>query len=125
MLLDTNVLIRMTAYPDTLGSVAWDLIEGGPVYASPISHFEITMKRMLGKLEAPDNLVRLFGEQGITPLPFTERHAAKVSRFDSLTRHDPFDRILVAQASAEGLDFLTSDRVLLALGYDWIHDARK
>lgn len=125
MLLDTNVLIRMTAFPDTLGPVAWDLIEGGPVYASSISHFEITMKRMLGKLDAPDDLVRLFGDQGITPLPFTERHAARVAKFEVLSKHDPFDRILVAQAAAEGLEFMTSDRILLGLGYDWIVDARK
>lgn len=126
MLLDTNVLIRMAAYPDTLGHNAWDLIEGGVVFASAISHFEIVMKQMLDKLDAPvDDLGAHFAEQGITPLPFTERHAAHAADFESIVRHDPFDRMLVAQAKSEGMPFLTSDRTLLALGYDWIIDARQ
>jgi len=125
MLLDTNVLIRMASYPETLGHVAWDLIEGGPVFASAISHFEIVMKRMLGKLEAPESdLGAHFADQGITPLPFTEQHAARIADFEELARHDPFDRMLLAQAAAERMDFLTSDSTLLGLGYEWIIDAR-
>ncbi|WP_148286651.1 type II toxin-antitoxin system VapC family toxin [Mycobacterium canetti] len=42
-----------------------------------------------------------------------------------LTRHDPFDRLLVAQADRAGLQLLTADRVLLELRREFILDATK
>jgi len=50
-------------------------------------------------------------------------HAEGICDFPELTRHDPFDRLLVAQASHDGLRLLTSDRVLIALARDFILDA--
>lgn len=38
---------------------------------------------------------------------------------------DPFDRILLAQAKVERPTFLTADRRLLTLGYDWVADATR
>lgn len=61
---------------------------------------------------------------GLRELPFRERHAVTMSQFPQLARHDPFDRMLLAQAQAEDLMLLTSDRVLLGLGHDWVVDAR-
>ncbi|MDN5796628.1 MAG: hypothetical protein L0H79_12845 [Intrasporangium sp.] len=57
-------------------------------------------------------------------MPFHASHAKEVGRFAALAHHDPFDRMLLAQASAEGMRFLTSDAVLLGLGLDWVVDAR-
>lgn len=125
MLLDTNVLIRMTSDPEKLGPVAWDLIEGGPVLGSSVSHVEIIVKRMLGKLEAPDDLRRLFAGEGVDPLPFTDEHAHHVNDFPQLSRHDPFDRMLLAQAASESVEFMTADQTLLGLDLDWVIDARK
>ena len=42
-----------------------------------------------------------------------------------LVRHDPFDRLLVAQATRAGLRLLTADQVLLGLGRDFIIDASR
>jgi PIN domain nuclease of toxin-antitoxin system len=40
-------------------------------------------------------------------------------------RHDPFDRLIVAQASCAGLRLLTADHVLLDLRRDFILDASR
>jgi PIN domain nuclease of toxin-antitoxin system len=40
-------------------------------------------------------------------------------------RHDPFDRLLVAQAACAGLRLLTADQVLLGLDRDFIIDASR
>ena len=49
----------------------------------------------------------------------------RVRGFPELVRHDPFDRLLVAQAARAGLRLLTADQILLALGRDFIIDANQ
>jgi PIN domain nuclease of toxin-antitoxin system len=46
--------------------------------------------------------------RGLRELPVTGSHAAFVETLPMLHR-DPFDRLLVAQATAEGMLLLTSD----------------
>lgn len=43
--------------------------------------------------------------------------------FPELVRHDPFDRLITAQALCERLSLLTADSVLLRLGRDFIIDS--
>ena len=40
-----------------------------------------------------------------------------------MVRHDPVDRLIVAQAYTDGLQLLTADRVSLGLGRDFVVDA--
>jgi len=61
--------------------------------------------------------------QGLAFLSITAEHAEAIRDFPELVRHDPFERLLVAQASRTGLRLLTADRILLALGRDFIIDA--
>jgi PIN domain nuclease of toxin-antitoxin system len=44
-------------------------------------------------------------------------------RFGSLAKHDPFDRLILAQASASGAKLVTADTALLSLNLDFILDA--
>ncbi len=78
------------------------------IFVSAISAWEITVKRLKGKMEAPDDLAVLVDEKGFTHLPLTFHHAELAAR---LPRHhkDPFDRFLIAQAQAEGLTVVTRD----------------
>lgn len=86
--------------------------------------WELTIKAMLGKLSVPDKLAPRLAEQGLALLSITAEHAEGIREFPELPRHDPFDRLLVAQASHAGLRLLTADHVLLGLGRDFIVDAR-
>lgn len=52
-------------------------------------------------------------------------HAEAVREFPELARHDPFDRLIVAQAHLTGMRLLTADCVLLALDRDFVVDASK
>ncbi len=85
--------------------------------------WELTIKAMLGKLVVPDKFTFRLAEQGLTLLGITAEHAEGIREFPELTHHDPFDRLLVAQASQAGLQLLTADRVLLGLDRDFIIDA--
>jgi PIN domain nuclease of toxin-antitoxin system len=111
LLLDTNALIWTFGDPKRLSDHAADAIrnEANAVFVSVVSAWEIGVKRAKGKLELPGNLESMITEKKFDPLPMTLRHALAVESLP-YQHHDPFDRMLVAQAQAEGLTLITSDR---------------
>jgi PIN domain nuclease of toxin-antitoxin system len=92
-------------------------------HVSAATVWELTIKAMLGKLSIPDKFGVRLAEQGLALLNVTAEHAEGLREFPELARYDPFDRLLVSQASQAGLRLLTADRVLLGLGRDFIVDA--
>lgn len=80
---------------------------------------------MLGKLEAPEGMQAHVLGAGCGMLDFSASAADTMRGFPHLARHDPFDRMLLAQAWTEGLTLVTTDKVLLGLGLDYIVDAAK
>ncbi len=122
-LVDSHVLMWMFDDDSRLGDRARARIKDSVTFGSVASLVELTVKRMAGKLSMPEPTVELIRSQGLQVLDIRGSHATALNEFTQLARHDPFDRILLGQASAEGLTFLTSDRRLLALGYEWIVDA--
>lgn len=117
LLLDTHALLWTLGEPASLGSRARDAIEdeANDVFVSAVSVWEIAIKRALGKLAAPDDLVAGIVGQGFSPLPISWHHADLAG---ALPRHhaDPFDRMLVAQAEAEGLTLVTRDARIALYG---------
>jgi PIN domain nuclease of toxin-antitoxin system len=79
------------------------------VMVSAASAWEISIKKALGKLTAPDDIERQVDEGGFSPLPISIAHGIAAGQ---LPRHhdDPFDRMLIAQALAEGLTVVTHDK---------------
>ena len=62
----------------------------------------------MGKLKAPDGLDSVVLDEGFGQLEISFFHGEKAGELPPLHR-DPFDRMLIAQAQAEGLDIVTSD----------------
>jgi len=90
---------------------------------SSLSIAELEIKAALGKLTLPQDFARLFTDQGIRIESFDDRSALALSRFPALSRHDPFDRMILAQASTRpDTAFFTTDRAFIALGLDWVVD---
>jgi PIN domain nuclease of toxin-antitoxin system len=110
LLLDTHALLWWLA-DDGLTRQAEDAIadQANLVMVSAVSAWEISIKKALGKLTAPDDLEQQIDEGGFAPLPITIRHGIAAGE---LPRHhdDPFDRMLIAQAVAEGLTIVTHDK---------------
>ena len=92
---------------------------GQPVFVSAATAWEIATKARIGKLKAPQTLLEDFVEAiemlGFAALPITLRHGYDAGRLSSAHR-DPFDRMLAAQAKAEGLDSVSCDPAFEALG---------
>jgi len=124
LLLDSQVVLWVLDDSPRLGAVARNAITSAEgVYVSAATVWELTIKSMLGKLSVPPGLSSLLVEQGFVPLSVTAEHAEGIRDFPELLRHDPFDRLLVAQAERAGLRLLTADAVLLKLERDFLVDA--
>jgi PIN domain nuclease of toxin-antitoxin system len=78
------------------------------VAVSAVTIWEIEIKRELGKLEAPTDLVDQLSTHGFLELPIEWEHAVTAGRLPPHHR-DPFDRMLIAQALIEDLVLLTAD----------------
>ena len=113
LLLDTHVALWALAAPETLDPAVREAIEDprNTVAVSSASVWEVEIKRALGRLTAPAGFGTACVEQGFDPLPISFEHAEAAAR---LAPHhaDPYDRMLIAQALAEGLELVSDDRVL-------------
>jgi PIN domain nuclease of toxin-antitoxin system len=81
------------------------------VSVSAATIWEIGIKRALGKLQAPEDVIEHSDESGFERLPITFEHAREAGRLP-LLHGDPFDRILVAQARVEGLTLASADAAI-------------
>jgi PIN domain nuclease of toxin-antitoxin system len=109
-LLDTNALLWWLAGVGLTDQAREAVADPDNLVAvSAVSAWEITIKKALGKLTAPDDLEYQIHAAGFTPLPVTIAHGVAVGQ---LPRHhdDPFDRMLIAQAASEGLTIVTRDK---------------
>jgi len=124
LLLDTHVVLWIAIGSGQVGPDARRLIDqAAAVNVSAVSGVELAVKQMLGRIRLPSGFESWLQESGFVRLPLTWRHAQELARFPSLARHDPFDRMLLAQAASERLMFVTGDRQLIDLGLDWVLDA--
>ncbi len=82
------------------------------MFLSVVSYWEVILKVSKGKLDVGDP--RVWWEEAVsdlaaTVLPFRANHAAEVYQLPPV-HQDPFDRALIAQATAERLTLITVDR---------------
>lgn len=110
LLLDTHVLLWWLADNPTLSAEARTAIAdpNNIVFVSAVTAWEITIKKALGKLSAPDNLVEEITNNRFLPLPITMAHAVAVGKLPPI-HQDPFDRLLAAQATTDNLTLVTRD----------------
>jgi PIN domain nuclease of toxin-antitoxin system len=113
LLLDTHVFLRAIAESRRLSAAAKSLI-GHPDHElvfSVVSLWEIAIKAGRGRddfrVDAGLLRRRLF-DNGYVELAMTGAHAAALTGLPAIHK-DPFDRMLVAQATVEGLTLVTSD----------------
>jgi len=118
VLTDTHTLVWALSAPEALGAAAHAALAGLPFTASVVNLWELLLRS-----QQPGALVA-------DPLPWWEKYVvrARIPTLAIRTAHvrrlaglpelhkDPFDRILVAQALAEGLTLATKDAILARYG---------
>lgn len=126
LLLDTQAIIWFAQDNAEFGKRARLEIEGATTLCySTASVLEMQIKRMMGKLKVSEGFVSGLSEYGFHELAITSADAAGIAQFKSLVRHDPFDRVILSTAMNRGIKLVTSDSVLLSLGFKNVIDARK
>ena len=116
LLLDTHLLLWVAAGSEKLSAAARTLIESpaNDLFFSAASLWEIAIKRSLGREDFKVNvrvLRRGLLDNGYSELPIGSEHAVAVESLP-LIHKDPFDRILVSQATIEGFTLLTADALV-------------
>lgn len=115
-LIDTNILIWfLTADPQLpiqINRVIED--EENTIFFSIASLWEITIKASLGKLKIPASLQEIYTDitdsNGFRLMPIKINHLQLLAKLPWYHR-DPFDRLIFAQARADGLQLLYTDEI--------------
>jgi PIN domain nuclease of toxin-antitoxin system len=116
LLLDTHLLLRAAGEPQRLSKQARALIENpdNELLFSAASLWEVAIKRGLGREDFKVDarlLRRGLLDNGYSELPIISDHVVATESLP-LIHKDPFDRILVAQATVEGVTLLTIDSLV-------------
>jgi PIN domain nuclease of toxin-antitoxin system len=121
LLLDTHIMLWWALGDARLSVAAREAIDddGTSCAVSVASLWEVVIKSALGR-GLPEGVTAagyraMIEEAALSLVNVTADHAMAVSRL-SAAHGDPFDRLMVAQAAAEGMTFLTADRQLAAYG---------
>ncbi len=119
LLLDTHALLWWLADDPELGQQARVAIAEAEtlVYVSSVSVWEIAIKRKLGKLVAPEDLLAELERQRFVQLPLSAAEAWMAGHLD-VHHTDPFDRAMVAQSLVHGLRVVTRDSSFAEYGVD-------
>jgi PIN domain nuclease of toxin-antitoxin system len=115
LLVDTRTALWFLGGSKRLSETARSLLEDHTIerWVSAAAVWEVSIKRSTGKLKAPADFHERMREQGVRGLPVTDEHAAAVGELP-MHHRDPFDRLIVAQAIAEGMAILSVDEILRA-----------
>ncbi len=121
ILLDTHIAIWAVLDSEELSDAAKAMIldMDNEIYYSAASIWEITIKHMAHPesfLYSGKHLEKGCEANGFISLPIFNKHSAQLEtlrRPQGAPPHkDPFDRILLAQAKAEGMKFMTHDSLI-------------
>lgn len=122
VLLDTHAALWWLSDDARLSDVARESIASAdePLISAG-TLFEVAIKVSIGKLQIADTWSDELLQEGFSVLPIQPRHASALSRLplvhvDGTPIRDPFDRLLVAQSTVEGVPLVTRDAAIRAHG---------
>ena len=109
VLVDSHIALWFLMDDVRLAPVRGVLLDADAMYFSPVTPWELGIKRTKGHIDYPVDFVAHLRGSGADEIPITSVHAAAAAR---LPRHhaDPFDRMLIAQAQTEQLTLVSADR---------------
>lgn len=116
LLLDTHIILWAAGQPEKLSEPARAILAQpeNSLFFSAASIWEIVIKLGLGREDFkvdPYRLRKMLVVNGYTELAVTAEHALRIDSLPLLHK-DPFDRLLIAQARAEGMTLITTDNAV-------------
>jgi PIN domain nuclease of toxin-antitoxin system len=117
LLIDSHAFLWWSEASSSLSSAAHGAIAdpANKVLVSVVALWELTIKASAGKLSVPADLETMVANQGFAVLSVTFPHLRCLAGLPRI-HGDPFDRMMIAQALADGIPIATSDRRFAAYG---------
>jgi PIN domain nuclease of toxin-antitoxin system len=118
LLLDTHIFLWLNQQPEKLSENVLALCEDNKntLYLSHVSPWEIQIKSKLGKLNLLSPLQEMIATQqqdnDLKLLPITLQHIYALAELETF-HQDPFDRLLIAQATVESMPLVTVDSKII------------
>ena len=110
-LLDTSTLIWALVGSERLSAKARKALNAGPLVLSVVSYWEVVLKAQKGMLKVADPVnwwSRATEMLGGDILSIRTAHISVLAGLPEVHK-DPFDRMLIAQASSEGWTIISGD----------------
>ncbi len=113
-LLDTHVLLWWLTEPKKLSTKVQHIIadKNSHVFISSVSIWEIAIKKDLGRLDIPVNILSVLQTENIQVLLLSAEEGLGIIDLPKI-HNDPFDRILIAQAKFKDMVFITKDQKII------------
>lgn len=113
-LLDTHVLLWWLTEPKKLSTKVQHIIadKNSHVFISSVSIWEIAIKKDLGRLDIPVNILSVLQTENIQVLLLSAEEGLGIIDLPKI-HNDPFDRILIAQAKFNDMVFITKDQKII------------
>jgi PIN domain nuclease of toxin-antitoxin system len=117
LLIDSHAFLWWRGGSPALSTTARNAISdpSNQVLISIAALWELTIKESTGKLTFTRDLETMVADEGFWVLSITFMHLRRVGTLPRVHR-DPFDRMMIAQALAEGIPIATGDRIFTAYG---------
>ena len=109
-LLDTHVILWWFTTPEKINRKVHKIIsdKSNTIFISSVSFWEMAIKKSLGRLTLPHNLLEAVAAESFKILPIMPEESLGVADLPML-HADPFDRLLVIQAKLNDLVIITGD----------------
>lgn len=113
-LLDTHIIIWWLTDPKRIAAKASKIISDkeNSIFISTASLWEMAIKKSLGRLTLPRNIVEILQTEGFQIIPIGHEEALGISDLP-FVHQDPFDRILVMQAKLYNYVLITRDKNIM------------
>lgn len=117
LLLDSHIVLWWDTDLNKLSDDQRDAISdsSNQIFVSVATVWELGIKRTSGRVKLGESIRLLARRLGFVELPITMEHSELAASLP-LHHKDPFDRMLVAQATVEGLTLVTADDGLRGYG---------
>lgn len=109
-LIDTHIILWWLTSPEIIQEKAQKIIrdKSNSIFISSASFWEMAIKKSIGRLTLPHNLLEAVSAERFKILPIMPEDALGVADLP-LLHADPFDRLLIIQAKLHDLVIITRD----------------
>lgn len=113
-LLDTHVILWWLTDPKNISPKARKAISDKEekVIISSASCWEMAIKKGIGRLKFPTNILEILTAEGFEVIPITANESLSVAELP-LIHQDPFDRLLIVQAKLNDMVLITRDNTIM------------